>query len=163
MNRPQKVHISRWAGLAMSTPARLTGGFLALAIAAIHVADQGGFPGTKEPTYVGIGYYLLELACLLVAVTLLWPGRRSALPTIWLLAAFVAAAPLLGYTLSRGPGLPAYTEDRGNWTEPLGVISLAVETALLVLSLAAVVLSSAGHTTSKPHSGRAETAVGARG
>src|SRR5207302_8155149 len=128
-----------------------------------HEGHQMPVGGQRRPPHWPMERHCDGLPRLPVTVALLWPGRRSALPAIWLLAAFVAAAPLLGYTLSRGPGLPAYTEDRGNWTEPLGVISLAVEMALLVLSLAAVVLSSAGHTTSKPHSGRAETAVAARG
>jgi hypothetical protein len=42
---------------------------------------------------------------------------------------------VLGYVLSRGPGLPNYTDDIRNWAEPLGVASLAVETALLALSV----------------------------
>jgi hypothetical protein len=57
----------------------------------------------------------------------------------WLLAFGVAAGPLLGYVLSRGPGLPNYLDDRGNWDEPLGLISLAVECALLVLAIAVLV------------------------
>ncbi|MDT5324506.1 MAG: hypothetical protein QOF25_1658 [Mycobacterium sp.] len=46
---------------------------------------------------------------------------------------------VLGYVLSRGPGLPNYTDDIRNWAEPLGVASLAVETALLALSVAALI------------------------
>ena len=53
----------------------------------------------------------------------------------WPLAIGVAAGPLLGYILTRGPGLPAAMDDRGNWTETLGVISLVVEGTLLVLGL----------------------------
>jgi hypothetical protein len=41
---------------------------------------------------------------------------------------------LLGYIISRGPGLPGALDDRGNWTEPIGLISLAVEGALLAIS-----------------------------
>ncbi|WP_258053225.1 hypothetical protein [Streptomyces sp. Ru72] len=47
----------------------------------------------------------------------------------------MAVGPLLGYILSRGPGLPDYGDDIGNWTEPLGLLSLAVEGALLLLSV----------------------------
>jgi hypothetical protein len=42
----------------------------------------------------------------------------------------------VGYVLSRGPGLPGYTDDIGNWAEPLGVLSLVVEGVLLLLALA---------------------------
>ncbi len=68
----------------------------------------------------------------MVAAVLLLAGRVRA---GWLLAAGVAAGPLLGYVLSRGPGLPHYRDDVGNWTEPLGLVSLAVEGALFLLAV----------------------------
>jgi hypothetical protein len=117
----------------VTLPARLAAAALCLAVAAIHVKDQGGFPGDKQPTYVGIGYYLLELAAVAAAVLLLSRAYRKG----WLLSAGVALGPLIGYALSRGPGMPLYGDDRGNWTETLGVISLLVEGALLLLALAA--------------------------
>ena len=43
---------------------------------------------------------------------------------------------MLGFVLTRGPGLPDATDDRGNWGEPLGVASLVVEGLLIILSLA---------------------------
>src|SRR4051794_23527867 len=102
----------------------------ALGVAYIHVKDQGGVPGDKAPTSVGVGYYALELLGLLAAVLLLaGPGRHTA--KAWLLAVGVALGPIVGFALSRGPGLPDYTDDRGNWTEPLGLVSLVVEGALL--------------------------------
>ncbi len=33
--------------------------------------------------------------------------------------------------------MPSYTDDRGNWSETIGVLSLVVEVVLLVLSLIA--------------------------
>jgi hypothetical protein len=124
------------AGAAHSLATRVPAAVLALGVAWIHVTDQGGFPGDKTPSYVGVGYYVLEVVAALVAVALLFGPARQRLAT-WLAAAAVAFGPLVGYVLSRGPGLPAYTDDRGNWTEPLGLASLAVEGALLLLSLAA--------------------------
>lgn len=116
---------------------RVLGASLALGVAYIHVKDQGGFPGDKAPAYVGVGYYILELVGLLTAVVLLvGAGRHTA--KAWLLAAGVAFMPLVGYVLSRGPGLPDYTDDKGNWTETLGVVSLAVEATLLLLAVALV-------------------------
>ena len=117
---------------------RLLGAALAVGVAWIHVKDQGGFPGDKTPTYVGIGYYVLEAVAVLVALALIAGPRRHALKA-WLLAVGVAVGPLVGYVLSRGPGLPGYTDDRGNWTEPIGVASLIVEGVLLIV--AAVVLT----------------------
>ncbi|MFJ5519589.1 hypothetical protein ACIQB4_21340 [Streptomyces griseoluteus] len=86
---------------------------------------------TRDPHYLGVAYHVLEIAALVAAVLLLLGLVRPG----WLLAAGVALGPLLGYVLSRGPGLPYYSDDVGNWTEPLGLVSLAVEGALLLLSL----------------------------
>ncbi|MDF3287963.1 hypothetical protein [Streptomyces silvisoli] len=116
---------------------------LCLAVSWIHVQDQGGFPGNKTPGYVAAGYYLLEAAGVIAAGLLLLAARRGAraLP-VWLLAACVGIGPLVGYVLSRGPGLPDYSDDKGNWAEPLGLVSLVVEAALIAISLA--VLRTAG-------------------
>jgi hypothetical protein len=116
---------------------RVLAAALVLGVAYIHVLDQGGLPGDKSPIYIGIGYYLLEATGLVTAIALLVAPARH-LRNVWALTFGVALGPLVGFAVSRGPGLPMYTEDRGNWTEPLGLVSLAVEGALLVL--AAVVL-----------------------
>jgi hypothetical protein len=110
---------------------RLAGAALCLAVAAIHMIDQGGFPGSKEPAYVGIGYYVLEAVAVATAALLVARAVRPG----WFLAMGVGAAPFIGYVLSRGPGLPDYTDDIGNWGEPLGITSLAVEGPLFLLAL----------------------------
>jgi hypothetical protein len=111
-------------------PLRATGAALCLAVAAIHVIDQGGIPGSKTPAYVGDGYYALEIIGAVTALLLIAGVVRAG----WFLTAGVAAGPFVGYVLSRGPGLPGYTSDVGNWTEPLGLVSLAVEAALFALA-----------------------------
>ncbi len=111
--------------------ARWAGALLCLVVAGIHVVDQGGITTTRDPYYLGIAYHVLEVAAVVAAVLLLATRVRAG----WLLAAGVAVGPLLGYTLSRGPGLPDYRDDIGNWTEPLGLVSLAVEGALLLLAV----------------------------
>lgn len=120
-------------GIAAQMPARLAAAALCVGVALIHLKDQGGLPGDKQPTYVGLGYYVLELAALAAVVLLVSRSYRQG----WLLALGVALGPLIGYVLSRGPGMPSYTDDRGNWSETIGVISLVVEGALLLLALAA--------------------------
>jgi hypothetical protein len=120
--------------------ARFAGAALALAVAGIHIADQGGFPGSKTPNYIGVGYYLLEGVAVLTAAALLLSLASRLSAAAWTIAAvFVSAGPLLGYVLSRGPGLPDYDDDIGNWTEPLGVVSLLVESALLALSVGVLI------------------------
>jgi hypothetical protein len=120
-------------GPAHHLAARVVGAGLALGVAYIHVKDQGGFPGDKAPRYVGIGYYGLEAAGLVVALLLLAGAGRHTVKA-WLLATGVAVGPIIGFVLSRGPGLPSYTDDKGNWTETLGIVSLVVEGALLLLA-----------------------------
>jgi hypothetical protein len=111
--------------------ARLAGAVLCLAVAVVHVVDQGGITATRDPYYIGVAYHVLEIAAVVAAVLLVTGLVRSG----WLLAVGVAVGPLLGYSLSRGPGLPYYGSDIGNWAEPIGLVSVAVEVALLLLSV----------------------------
>jgi hypothetical protein len=130
------------ARLTAAYSARIAAALLCLAVVWIHVQDQGGLPGEKTPGYVAVGYYVLEAAGAVCALLLLAVRKGPAARMSWLLAAGVALGPLLGYVVSRGPGLPAYSDDKGNWTEPLGVISLVVEGILLVFALAALMTDS---------------------
>jgi hypothetical protein len=116
---------------------RSAGALLCLAVAVIHVIDQGGITATRDPRYIGVAYHVLEITAVLTALLLLAGLVRPG----WLLSVGVAVGPLLGYVLSRGPGLPGYQDDIGNWTEPLGLASLAVEAALLLLALPLLVRS----------------------
>jgi hypothetical protein len=104
---------------------------LCLAVAVIHVIDQGGL-ALRDPIYVGVGYWLLEIVAVITAILLL----IRAIQLTWMLAFLVAAGPFVGYILSRSSGLPGCTDDIGNRTEPLGVVSLIVEAVLLILAVA---------------------------
>lgn len=114
--------------------AAVAGAVLAMAVVVIHVLDQGGVTGLKDPAYLGYGYWVLELGGVLCAVLLLTSSRRAG----WVLAIGVAAGPLLGIIISRSVGLPDATDDVGNWGEPLGVLAMIVEAVLLVLAVTAL-------------------------
>ena len=112
--------------------ARIVGALLALTVAYTHFSDQGAaFPGTKEPGYVGVGYYIVEAVAVLAAMLLLTRGARTG----WLLSIGVALGPIIGYVLSRGPGLPNYVDDKGAWfNEAIAIEAFTAEVLLLVLA-----------------------------
>jgi hypothetical protein len=116
---------------------RVTGALLALAIAAVHVADQGGITLLATPSWIGWGYRFIEAGAVLAAVLLVLP-RPAWLFRSWLgwaAGLLLGAGPLVGYLASRTVGLPGDHGDVGNWGYWTGTVSLFVEAALIVLSL----------------------------
>lgn len=111
------------------TLAGLTSGLL-LQVVLIHLIDQDWFAFAKDPSYVQTGYTLTEILGVLTAAALL--VRRDW--WLWLAAFSVAAGPFMGFLVSRSTGLPHYTDDIGNWTEPLGVASLLVEASVMLIA-----------------------------
>jgi len=83
-----------------------------------------------ETAYIGVLYLALIAASLVAAHRLIMVGDRRA----WLLTGGLAAATFAAYAVSRTVGLPASSDDIGNWTEPLGLASLFVEGAVVALS-----------------------------
>jgi hypothetical protein len=124
---------------------RLCGALLALAIAAAHVADQGGITAMADPSWIGWGYRLIEVGGVLTAIILLLPWRsllsRAALPPVsaglgWAAGVLLGIAPFVSYITSRTVGLPGDSGDVGNWGDWLGTLSLFVEAAMVTLSVA---------------------------
>jgi hypothetical protein len=109
---------------------------LALAISAVHVADQGGMTALASPHWIGWGYRLIEVGGVLTALVLLLSPRPVRLPvwTGWAAGFLLAAGPFVAYLLSRSVGLPGDSADVGNWGYWVGTVSLFIETALMVLS-----------------------------
>jgi hypothetical protein len=127
---------------------RLVGALLALAVSAVHIADQGGMAVFASPDWMGWGYRLIEAGGVVTAVALLLgplapPAARSARPSWALLArqlgwaagALLGAGPFLGYVVSRTIGMPGDARDVGNWGHWVGTVSLLVEAALVALSV----------------------------
>ncbi|MEV7425495.1 MULTISPECIES: hypothetical protein [unclassified Streptomyces] len=123
-------------GIAAHLVTRVVGALLCLGVAAIHVRDQGGIPGSQSPPYIASLFWALEIVAVLTALLLL----AGVIGPGWFLAMGVAAGPLVGYVLTRGPGLPDDHGDVGNWSDPLGLVSLAFEGALLILSVTCFLL-----------------------
>ena len=116
---------------------RLVGALLALAIAAVHVADQGGVTVLNSPAWMGWAFRLIEVGGVLTALVLLVP-RPAWLGPAWLgwaAGALLGAGPFLGYVASRTVGVPGDPADVGNWGYWAGTVSLFAEAALVVLSV----------------------------
>ncbi len=111
---------------------RLVSALLALAVAGVHVADQGGVTRFTSPDWLGWGYRLIEVGGVLTAIALLlpWLSRLG-----WAAAVMLGTGPFLGYLASRSIGLPGDHMDIGNWGYWVGTVSLIVEAALIILSL----------------------------
>ncbi len=115
---------------------RSVGALLALAVAAVHVAAQGGVTSLVTPAWIGWGYRLIEIGGVLTALAVLlpWPAWTG-----WVAGALLGTAPFLGYVVSRaarvraGHGAPG---PAGYWA---GTASLVIEAALVVLSLGMLV------------------------
>jgi hypothetical protein len=99
-----------------------------LAIALIHLLDVIG--KIKETPYLGVMYIALMVASVAVAFYLLHTGSALA----WAAAGLLAAATLAGFILSRTTGLPNASDDIGNWAEPLGLASMFVEGAVVIVA-----------------------------
>jgi hypothetical protein len=102
---------------------------LLVAIAIIHLQDQGGLLGGQSPTWLKWGYYLVEVASLLAALLV---ARKKTVG--WVLGLGASVGPLTGYILSRSVGLPGDSGDIGNWGYTLGQVSLAVEGSFIIIA-----------------------------
>ncbi|MBV9095664.1 MAG: hypothetical protein JO132_17640 [Streptosporangiaceae bacterium] len=110
---------------------RLVSALLALAVAGVHVADQGGITAfNSPPDWLGWSYRIIEVAGVLTALLLLLPRSRW---LGWAAGVLLGTGPFLGYLASRSVGVPGDPRDIGNWGYWLGTDSLIVEAALVVL------------------------------
>jgi hypothetical protein len=122
---------------APDTAVRMVGAILALAVAAVHVADQGGMTAFASPDWIGWSYRLIEVGGVLTALVMISP--LPAVPALnwarWAAAALLGAGPFVAYILSRSVGVPGDSGDVGNWGYWVGTVSLFIEAALVVLSI----------------------------
>jgi hypothetical protein len=137
VSQPPAGGLAAAGGTAQAAGIGLTGALLAVAVAAVHVADQDGITTLADPAWVGWGYRVIEVGGLLTALALLLavPAGRTLARRGWSAALLLGTAPLLGYLASRTIGLPGDADDVGNWGDWVGLVSLFLEAALIVLSV----------------------------
>jgi hypothetical protein len=104
-------------------------------IALIHILE---LPDAFDAEgYVGALFVVAIVASIVLAGTL----TRTHDPRAIAAAGGLAGLVLLGYLISRTVGLPGFTGDVGEWTEPLGLASMVVEGLLVVIAAEAPGLS----------------------
>jgi hypothetical protein len=115
----------------------MVGALLALGVAAVHVADQGGVTAIASPDWIGWSYRLIEAGGVLSALALLLSplAPRTLAWAGWAAGALLGAGPFIAYTLSRSVGVPGDRGDVGNWGDWVGTVALFIEAALVVLSV----------------------------
>ena len=139
-------------GAAPEFAVRFTGALLAVAVAAVHVADQEGITAMASPAWIGWGYRLVEIGGIVTALILLLPTPAGPGPVRigqvrlgpawlgpaslgWVAGVLLGAGPFIGYIASRSVGVPGDPGDVGNWGYWAGTVSLFAEAALVVLSV----------------------------
>jgi hypothetical protein len=148
-NMPNRAtSIAMPASAAPEISVRIVGALLALAVSAVHIADQGGITAFNSPDWIGWGYRLIEVGGVLTAIALLVPSlaaptSRLARPAWsalarwlgWAAGVLLGTGPFLAYVASRTVGVPGDPGDVGNWGYWVGTVSLLVEAALVALSV----------------------------
>src|SRR4051812_41054827 len=108
------------------------------AAAAAAVAGAAHLPVTaehlREVPYVGWMFVALIAVCAVGAVLL---TVRDVAAVWWVLAVSCLAAVAL-YVVSRGPGMPGMSDDIGDWTNRLGLISVLSEALVVILAVIAL-------------------------
>jgi hypothetical protein len=99
-------------------------------IALIHALQSPA--AFDETTYLGI----LFVGAIVASVALGAILTRTSDQRVWAAAGGLGALILIGYILSRTSGLPAATDDIGEWREPLGLASLVAEGLIVGVSVA---------------------------
>lgn len=101
-------------------------------IAVVHLVD--GPASLGDTPYVGLLELALAAAATVMAVVLVVEPVRD----VWLAATVLAGAAIAVYVASRTVGLPGAVDDIGDWGEPIGILSLVGETAVIALASCAL-------------------------
>jgi hypothetical protein len=113
LHRPQ----ARWLAVA------------ALVAAAAHVPVIA--PHLDEAPYMGVLFIVLTVGCTVVGLAALVRDTAA----VYALAALTCGLAVVGYVATRLVAFPMLADDVGNWFEPLGVVSVLSETAVVLVAV----------------------------
>jgi hypothetical protein len=106
-------------------------------IALLFVASAAHVPvipsHLQEAPYMGVLFTLFTVSAFALAALL--AARPGAL--LYSCAALLSAAAVVAYVSTRLVPFPLLAGDVGNWAEPLGIVSVAAEVAVVVVSVRA--------------------------
>jgi hypothetical protein len=107
--------------------------------AAAHVPVVGEH--LRVAPYMGEEFIVLIVGCLLIGAAA--PICDSA--ALYLLAVVAGGLAIAGYAATRIVAFPHLADDVGNWFEPLGVVSIVAEAAVVVIALCALASQREAH------------------
>jgi hypothetical protein len=84
-----------------------------------------------ETAYLGWSYILLVAGCAASGAWMLSERWRTG----YQLGMVISLGALIAYAVTRTTGLPHAMGDIGNWAEPIGVVSLVLEAAFVILAV----------------------------
>ena len=91
-----------------------------------------------EAPYMGVAFIAFSCATATLAVVTATRPR----PATFGLAGVVCGAAVIAYVLTRLIAFPELGDDVGNWSEPLGLVSITTEALVVMLSTLAVLRGS---------------------
>lgn len=115
---------------------RATGIVGLVGVAAIHFVQV--VPTTEQTPWVGAGFVLLTVACIVLASRLISGRSRGT----WSAVLLLNASAMLAYVFTRTFSTFIDRQDVTNWSENLGMGALLVEGLLVLLSLRQIYTSS---------------------
>jgi hypothetical protein len=107
----------------------------------VAIAGLGGIAITHvlqlEDVFASADYLgILFIAAIVASVVLATLLTRMSGELVWAATGALGALVLIGFVLSRTSGLPSFTEEIGEWTDPFGLLSIVSEGLLVCVSAA---------------------------
>lgn len=121
-----------WISQPLRSPWRLPTAVAAVVAAGVHIPVIG--PHLDEAPYMGVLFLLLTVACCALAVTIVVRDSVGA----YVAAGTICATAIVGYAATRTVAFPDLADDVGNWLEPLGVVAVLSEAAVVALAVSVV-------------------------
>ncbi|MDH2442626.1 hypothetical protein QDR37_01580 [Amnibacterium sp. CER49] len=106
--------------------------FLAAVAAFAHVPVIA--PHLDEAPYMGVLFILLTVGCLVLGLAALVRDSSA----VYTASAVVCGLAVIGYVATRLVAFPMLSDDVGDWFEPLGVLSVLSESALVAVAIGAL-------------------------